>query len=151
MHEGGIRVPMIVRWPGKVAAGAVSDQVWAFWDFLPTAAELAHAKSPDGIDGLSMVPALLGEKQAGRAPQSHPFLYWEFHEGGFVQAVRMGDWKYICRPFAKDPKPELYNLEEDVGENKNVAADNPEVTARIEAYLKGARTESRDWPVGMKK
>jgi arylsulfatase A-like enzyme len=151
MTEGGIRVPMIVRWPGHVPAGGVSDQVWAFWDFLPTAAELAGSKPPKDIDGLSMVPAILGEKAAGRKQANHDFLYWEFHERGFDQALRMGDWKYIRRPYAKERPPELYNLKEDLGEAKNIADQHADVVAKIEAYLKEARTESKEWPVPPKK
>ena len=90
LTEGGIRVPMIVRWPGRVAAGSENDHVWAFWDFLPTAAELAGVDPPAGVDGISVVPTLLG-----RAQKTHEFLYWEFFERGFQQAVRHGDWKAI--------------------------------------------------------
>lgn len=151
LYEGGIREPMIVRWPGKIKPGQVSDQVWAFWDFLPTAAELAGAKPGSGIDGISQVPAILGEKEAGRPQKPHDFLYWEFHEGGFSQAVRMGDWKFIRRPYGKDPAPELYNLKTDVGETKNVAAEQKVIVAKIEEYLKTARTESKDWPMPPKK
>jgi arylsulfatase A-like enzyme len=146
LTEGGIREPMIVRWPGRVKAGAVSDQVWAFWDFLPTAAELAGAEAPKGLDGLSVVPTLLGEKAAGRPQPQHEFLYWEFHERGFEQAVRMGDWKYIRRPAAKDSPPVLYDLKDDLGETTDGADKHPDVTAKIESYLKGARTPSPDWP-----
>jgi arylsulfatase A-like enzyme len=151
LYEGGIRVPMIARWPGRIRAGAVSDQVWAFWDFLPTVAEFAGAKPPEKLDGLSMVPALLGEKQAGRPQPNHEFLYWEFHEGGFSQAVRMGDWKLVRRPYGKDPAPELYNLKDDVGEANNVAGEYKDVVAKIEAYLKDARTEAKQWPVPPRK
>ncbi len=90
LYEGGIRVPMIVRWPGKVKAGAISNQVWALWDFLPTAAEIAGVSSPKGLDGFSMLPALLGKEQS-----SHEYLYWEFYERGFQQAIRYGNWKAI--------------------------------------------------------
>ncbi len=140
MYEGGIRIPMIVRWPGKVKAGVVSDQVWAFWDFLPTAAELAGAKAPADIDGISVVPTLLGKGDQ----KQHEFLYWEFHEGGSKQAVRMGDWKAVR---AVGGKLELYDLKHDVSETRNVAAQHPDMVARIEAYLKGARTESQQWPL----
>jgi len=146
LTEGGIRVPMIVRAPGRIKPGQVSDQVWAFWDFLPTAADLAGAKPPPGLDGISIAPTLRGEKQG-----DHEFLYWEFHEGGFAQAVRMGDWKLIRRPYSKAPAPELYNLRTDLGEAKNVAAEHQDVVAKIETYLKTARTESKDWPVPPKK
>jgi arylsulfatase A-like enzyme len=140
LYEGGIRVPMIVRWPGRIQAGAVSDQVWTFWDFLPTAAEIAGAKPPDGIDGISFLPTLLGRKQTNQ----HEFLYWEFHEKGSKQAVRTGDWKAVR---AVDQPLELYNLKTDLGETNNVAAHHPEVVARIEEYLKTARTESERWPL----
>jgi arylsulfatase A-like enzyme len=138
---------MIACWPGRIKAGAVSDQVWAFWDFLPTVADLAGAKPPEKLDGISIAPALLGEKQAGRAQQNHDFLYWEFHEGGFSQAVRMGDWKLVRRPYGKDPAAELYNLKSDVGEAKNVAGEYKDVVAKIETYLKDARTDAKQWPV----
>jgi arylsulfatase A-like enzyme len=141
LYEGGIRVPMIVRWPGHVKAGSTNDQVWAFWDFLPTAAEIAGVKSPQGLDGLSMLPALIGLKQTNQ----HEFLYWEFHERGFQQAVRMGDWKAV--KLAPDKPLELYDLKTDPGENQNVAEKNPGITAKIETYLKSARSESKDWPI----
>lgn len=145
LYEGGIRVPMIARWPGKVAAEATSDQVMAFWDFLPTAVELAGAKPPAGIDGISMVPALLGEKAAGRKQDNHEFLYWEFHEKGFHQAVRMGDWKYVKQPVAEGKIGELFNLKDDVGETKNLADKYPEIVKKMEDYLKMARTESKEF------
>jgi arylsulfatase A-like enzyme len=141
LYEGGIRVPLIMRWPGKIKAGTVNDQPWAFWDFLPTAAEVASAQLPKQLDGLSMLPTLLGRAQTNR----HDFLYWEFHERGFQQAVRMGDWKAV-RPQAGAPL-ELYDLAADPGEKQNVAAQHSEVVARIEEYLKHARTESEQWPV----
>jgi len=138
LYEGGIRVPMIVRWPGKITAGRVSHQVWAFWDFPPTAAEIAGVKAPTDIDGLSMLPALLRRKQ-----KDHPFLYWEFHERGFTQAVRMGDWKAVH--FRRQRRLELYNLKADIGEKHNVADEHPDVVAEIEAYLETARTKSDYW------
>jgi arylsulfatase A-like enzyme len=141
LYEGGIRVPMIVRWPGRVKAGSTNDQVWAFWDFLPTAAELAGVKPPPDLDGISMVPTLLGTKQTNQ----HQFLYWEFHEGGFQQAVRMGDWKAVRH--ATDKPLELYDLKTDLGEKQNVAAQHPEIVAKIEGYLNSARTDSNAWPI----
>jgi arylsulfatase A-like enzyme len=141
LYEGGIRVPLIVRWPGKIKAGTVSDRLCAFWDFLPTAAEMAQAKLPAQLDGLSLLPTLLDRPQTNR----HDFLYWEFHERGFQQAVRMGDWKAV-RPQAGAPL-ELYNLQTDPSEKQNVAAKNPAVLAQIEAYLKTARTDSEHWPI----
>jgi arylsulfatase A-like enzyme len=140
LYEGGIRVPMIARWTGTIPAGRVNDHVWAHWDMLPTLAELAGAKVPQGLDGMSMAGALRGVAQP-----SHEFLYWEFHERGFQQAVRMGQWKAV-RLKVNTPL-ELYDLQSDPGEQRDVAATNPEVVARIEAYLKTARTDSARWPV----
>jgi len=141
MYEGGMRVPMMVRWPGKIKAGAVSDQVWAFWDFLPTAAEIAGVPPPEKIDGISMLPALLGKPQTNQ----HPFLYWEFHEKGSKQAVRMGDWKAIRLEIGKPL--ELYDLKNDLHEDHNVAHAHPDVIAQIEKYLETARTDSARWPL----
>jgi arylsulfatase A-like enzyme len=146
LYEGGIRVPTIARWPGKIEPGSVSDHLSAFWDFLPTCTELAGIKVPDGIDGISMVPTLLGrcEKQ-----KKHKFLYWEFHEQGKKQAVRMGDWKAVRLNVAEDPNAsvELYNLKDDIGEKHNVAAQHPQIVAQIERYLKTARTPSEHFPI----
>jgi arylsulfatase A-like enzyme len=141
LTEGGIRMPMLVRWPGKVRAGAVSDQVWAFWDFLPTAADLAGAKAPAGLDGVSVLPTLLGKGEQ----KQHEFLYWEFHERGFQQAVRRGDWKALR--LKADGPLQLYDLKTDPGERRDVAGPHPEVVARIETYLKTARTESKEFPI----
>jgi arylsulfatase A-like enzyme len=141
LYEGGIRVPMIVRWPGKIKPGQVNDQIWAFWDFLPTAAEIADVKAPEKIDGISMVPTFLSQRQTNQ----HAGLYWEFHERGFQQAARMGDWKAV-RPQA-DEKLELYNLKTDISEKHNVAEKNPEIVAKMDAYLKTARTESEQFPI----
>jgi len=142
MYEGGIRVPMIVRWTGTIRPGQVSDFPWAFWDFLPTAAEIAGAKNkvPPNIDGESILPTLLGKSQ-----KPHEFLYWEFHEKGSKQAVRMGDWKAVR--LALGQPLELYDLKTDLSETNNVAATNPDMVEKIEAYLKTARTESPRWPL----
>ena len=139
LYEGGIRVPMIVRWPGKIKPGQESDQVWAFWDFLPTACEIAGAKPPSGIDGISMLAELTGCHQ-----RDHEYLYWEFHERGFAQAVRLGKWKAVRNDKAKPI--ELYDLETDLGETKDIAAQHPDVVARVEQVLKSARTHSDYWP-----
>jgi len=139
LYEGGIRVPAIARWPGRIEAGSVSDHVWAFWDFLPTAAEIAGAPAPRDIDGTSMLPALLGKPQ-----RNHEYLYWEFHERGFHQAVRMGNWKGVR--FGTGKPVELYNLDEDIGEANNVASRHPDVVRRIEALMDSARTESSEFP-----
>jgi arylsulfatase A-like enzyme len=132
---------MIVRWPGKVPAGKVSDAVWYYADVLPTLAELAGAKPPSNIDGVSVLPTLLGNKQNLR----DRFLYWEFFERNFQQAVRWGKWKAVR--LAPDKPLELYNLDKDIAEKQNIAAQHPEVVTRIEEYLKTARTESPNWPI----
>jgi arylsulfatase A-like enzyme len=141
LTDGGIRVPTIVRWPGVVKPGTTSDHVWAFWDFLPTACDLAGVDTPKGLDGLSIVPTLTGKGEQRR----HEFLYWEFHEGGTKQAVRHGDWKAIRQ--APGRPLELYDVAADPGEAKDVAAQNPAVVAKIEAYLKTARSESKEFPI----
>ncbi len=140
LYEGGIREPMIVWWPKRIKAGSTSDLPCAFWDFLPTAAELAGVTPPPDIDGISIVPTLLGQAQT----KQHEFLYWEFHEAGFAQAVRMGDWKAVR--FGVDGPLELYNLKVDLGEKRNVADEYPKVVAQIEEYLKTARTVDENWP-----
>ena len=146
LYEGGIRVPLIARWPGRIKAGSVSHHISAFWDFLPTCCELVGIKAPQGIDGISMLPTLLGKPGEQR---EHKYLYWEFHEQGKRQAVRMGDWKGIRQNVAKNPNGpiELYNLKSDIGEKNNVAARHPEIVAKIEAYMKAARTPSEHWPL----
>jgi arylsulfatase A-like enzyme len=141
LTDGGIRVPAIVRWPGKIKPDTTSDLVWAFWDFLPTAGDLAGVDVPKGLDGVSIAPTLTGKGEQKR----HEFLYWEFHEGGTAQAVRHGNWKAI-RP-APGRALELYDVVKDPAEKQNVAADNAAVVAKIEAYLKTARSESKEFPV----
>lgn len=141
LYEGGIRVPLIVRWPGKINPRRVEASPWAFWDFLPTAAEIARLKPPEHIDGISMLPTLLGRTQTNR----HDGFYWEFHEHGFQQAARMGDWKAVRTQAGKSI--ELYDLQSDLAEKTNVAADHPDVVARMESYLKTARSESTEWPI----
>ncbi len=139
LYEGGIRVPMIARWPGTVPAGRVSDQVWAHWDVLPTLAAIAGARVPDAIDGVSVAAAITGKTRVEHAP-----LYWEFHERGFQQAVRMGRWKAVR--LTPEAALEIYDLDTDLGEQHDVAAAHPDVVRRMEDYLKTARTESALWP-----
>jgi arylsulfatase A-like enzyme len=139
-------MPLIARWPGTVKAGSESDHVSAFWDFLPTAAELAGTKAPENVDGISIAPTLLGKS---KEQKKHQFLYWEFHERGGKQAVRMGKFKAVRLNVHKKPDGplELYNLEDDLGEQNNIAAHHPKVIAKIQAYLKTARTETPNWPM----
>jgi arylsulfatase A-like enzyme len=142
MYEGGLRQASIARWPGQIPAGKVCDDQWAFWDFLPTTAELAGAKLPDGFkpDGISLVPMLKG----GALPQRE-YLYWELHEGRFIQAVRFGDWKAVRN--GANSGLELYDLKTDLGEEKNLAAEKPDLVAKAEALMKAARVDDPNWPI----
>lgn len=139
LYEGGIREPLIVHWPGKVRAGQVSDHVWTQLDFMPTFAAIAGAKSPAGIDGISMLPALIGVQ-----PPGHEFLYWEFHEGGYAQAVRMGRWKAVRHGL--NGAIELYDLQTDPKEANDVATKQPALIKRIEEIMKREHVESEHWP-----
>lgn len=127
LYEGGIRVPLIVRWPGNIKAGSTSDHISAFWDFLPTVCDAVGKDIPAQIDGISFLPELLGKAQ-----RSHDFLYWEFDERGGHTAVRKGKWKYIKSP---DSQVELYDLETDPGESNNVSASNRSRVAAIEEMV----------------
>jgi arylsulfatase A-like enzyme len=140
LYEGGIRVPMIASWPGTITPATSTMYAAAHWDLFPTFAELAGAAIPSGLDGKSILPILQGKPLA-----AHDFLYWEFHERGFQQAVRMGNWKAVR--LAKDKPLELYNLADDPTEFTNVAEKHPDVISKIENYLKTARTESPNWPI----
>lgn len=148
LYEGGIRVPMLVRWPGRVPPGTVSDFPWGFWDFLPTAAALAQTEPPHHLDGISVVPVLEGRSSNLKGRSSNRgalFFYWEFHEQGFHQACRQGDWKAIRH--GPRGSLELYNLATDSAETHNVAAQHPEIVAALTKQLAAARTESPDWPI----
>jgi arylsulfatase A-like enzyme len=139
LYEGGIRVPLIARWPGRIPSGTVSDHVSAFWDFMPTLAALAGTVVPVEVDGLSMRPALLGSLD--EQPR-HEYLYWEYHGG---QAVRWGDWKGYRASL--DSPIELYDLKGDTGEQRDVAAQHPGVVARIADIMVSGRTESELFPL----
>jgi arylsulfatase A-like enzyme len=148
LYEGGIRVPFIARWPGRIKPGAVTSQPWMHVDFMATAAELAGASAPKKTDSLSILPTLFGDN---RRQKRHEYLYWELprhnaKEGTFLkeapmQALRQGDWKAV-RPKPNAPV-ELYNLKDDIGETRDLAAANPQVLARLEQLLKTARVEPR--------
>ena len=139
LYEGGIRTAMLVRWPGKVKPGSVSDHVSAFWDILPTFAEISGSEKPVTTDGISFLPELLGKKQ-----KEHEYLYWEFHEQGGKTAARMGRWKAVKRDIDKDPqgKIELYDLSSDEGETNDISASHPDIIKRMEEIMKEAHTPS---------
>jgi arylsulfatase A-like enzyme len=148
LYEGGVRVPLIVKWPGKVKAGSSSDYRTGFEDWMPTLLDLVDAKTqaPRNIDGISIAPEILGKKQPTRK-----FLYREFTGYGGQQAVWMGDWKGVrqnmLRKNNKTPlKVELYNLKKDISESDDVAAKNPEVLAQIHKIMKTQHTVSSDFP-----
>jgi arylsulfatase A-like enzyme len=131
LYEGGLRIPFIVRWPGKIEPGRVSNLVFYQPDVLPTLAELTGAAAPADVDGLSILPELIGAEAAGREQERHEFLYWEF---GRQVAVRMGHWKAI-QPKSDGPW-ELYDLSADVSETADVADRHPDVLARMKTFAR---------------
>jgi arylsulfatase len=140
VYEGGLRVPLLARWPGKIKAGSVSNQVGAFWDLLPTICEVAGAKSPADTDGLSLAPTLLGSGEQ----KQHEYFYWEHHAYGGRQAVRMGKWKGLRNKVkeVKNAPVELYDLEADPKELVDVAGANPDVVKKVLEIMKSARVQS---------
>ncbi len=141
LYEGGIRVPTLAYWPGTIAPGTQTDHISAFWDFLPTACDVAGIDIPDSldIDGISYLPALTGQQQP-----IHDYLYWEFHEQGKKQAVRKEDWKLIY--FLQDDVFELYNLSDDIGESQDFSDSNPEILSDMKSIMNNARTENEYFP-----
>ncbi len=154
LYEGGIRVPLIARWTGRIAAGTVAREPAAFWDLLPTLTELAGARTPAGLDGVSLAPVLRGEPDPARE-----FLYWELQESGewqhgelargvgFHQALRAGSWKLVRHGAGRAPI-EIYDLATDPAESRDLAGERPEVVARLAPLLETARTDSPDFPYG---
>jgi arylsulfatase A-like enzyme len=135
LYEGGLRVPFVARWPGKIAPGSVSEHLGYFPDVMPTLAEITGAKAPADTDGISLVPTLLGEKAAGRAQAKHDYLYWEI---GGATAIRQGTWRAVrTKPMAAW---ELYDLETDPSEAKNLAAGQPEIVEKLSALATKAHT-----------
>ncbi len=137
LYDGGIRVPMIARWPRKIRPGTETEHVSAFWDFLPTACEAAGIAAPENLDGLSYLPTLLGDDARQK---KHEYLYWKYSG---TRAVRMGKWKAVGQPTGS--RFELYDLEADLGESKNVAADNPQIVARMKSIMETANVDSPDF------
>jgi arylsulfatase len=134
LDDGGVRIPMIAAWPGKIKPGVVSEHISAFWDIFPTFCELAGTQTPEGLDGISMLPTLLdtGEQK------EHEYLYWEL---GRNQAIRLGNWKAIRRLKGKEQKIRLFNLKTDIKERTNVAVQNPDVVKQMEEIFSKVRTE----------
>ena len=142
LYEGGLRNAGLARWPGVVPAARVSDEPWAFWDFLPTCAELSGAKLPASFnpDGFSLVSFLKG----GAAPRRE-YFYWELHEGASLQALRWEDWKAVRNGPSKPI--EIYDLRMDPAESKNIASERPELVSKAESLMKAARVDDSNWPL----
>ena len=135
LYDGGIRVPLIARWPGKIPPGRTSDHVSGHQDVMATLAELAGAESHlPKHDGVSLVPTLLGKPDQQK---KHEYLYWEFYEQKGARAVRMGNWKAVRKPLAGG-KTELYHIKKDPGEESNLATQHPDLVAKAEAIMKRA-------------
>jgi arylsulfatase A-like enzyme len=133
LHEGGIRVPMIASWPGKIEPGTTSDHISAFWDLLPTVCDISGAAIPENVDGISYLPELMGSD----SQEKHSHLYWEFPASNGQQAVRMDQWKAIRKNIRDGNLDlELYNLETDIQEQVNVAGQHPEIIRKIEEIMK---------------
>ena len=149
LTEGGIRAPMLARWPGKIAPGTVTGHISAHWDILPTVCELAGAEIPGEIDGISMAATLLGEKEQ----EEHEYLYWEFYEQGGKKAARWGDWKAVQTGINKNPKApiEIYDLSKDIGEEKNLAEVRPDMVNRAKEIFTDAHEPSPNWIFADKK
>jgi arylsulfatase A len=148
LYEGGVHVPMMAYWPGRIAPGTTSEHISAFWDMVPTFTDLAGIESPESIDGISMVPTLFNQE----GQRDHKYLYWEFHERGGRIAVRMGKWKGVRYNVLKNTnRPmELYDLSKDPEERHNLAADYPETVAEIRSIMEQARTDSDVFRFGHK-
>lgn len=147
LYEGGMRIPALAWMPGTVPAGVVSDHISAFWDMMPTLADLSHQKLKVPTDGISMLPTLTGTGKQ----KKHAYLYWEFHEDGGRQAVLKDDWKAVRQKIASGkPTIELYNLKVDPGEKNNLAEKYPEKAGKLEKIMNSARTESELFNFGQK-
>lgn len=142
LYEGGIRVPMIASWPSKITPNIKTDHVSAFWDVFPTFIDLIGSEMPNNLDGISFLPTLRGNKTEQK---QHEYLYWEFHEKGGRQAVRKGNWKAVKYDVLKKPNApiKLFNLENDPGEEKDIASLHPEIIEEMEKIIKSARTDSK--------
>lgn len=148
LYEGGIRTPFIVYWKGKVPSGKVSAHVAAFWDMMPTFAEITQQPYTPTPHQVSFLPELLGEKQP-----KHKYLYWEFHEEGGKQAVRFGDFKGVRLKVDENPKApiELYDLKKDPSEQHNIAHKRPKIVKKIEEFMKESHSSSQLFPFSWEK
>jgi arylsulfatase A-like enzyme len=138
LYEGGIRVPMIA-WGANVSKGKTTNEPLANWDIMPTFADLIKAKSPQNIDGVSFNNVLSGKKIA----KKHDYLYWEFHERGFDQAVRKGKWKLV----KQTGNTELFDLSKDLSETNNLASKYPKIVSEMEKIMSQSRVDSELFPL----
>jgi arylsulfatase A-like enzyme len=145
VYEGGIRVPLIARWPGRIQPGQRSDHACANWDMLATFADVLGVQPPAGVDGISILPTLLGQPERQKA---HEYLYWDFNEQGGRQALRAGDWKGVRVDLVENPNApmELYNLKDDLGETKDVAAQHPDIVKRLSGLMEAAYVPTERYP-----
>lgn len=145
LYEGGIRSPLIAYWPNKIKANTTSDHISAFWDMLPTFADLAGVPIPNTTDGISILPTLIGEGTQTK----HSYLYWEFNAKGGRQAVRLGKWKGVIYNLKKNKERvmELYNLEEDERETQDIAKENPAIVQQIREIMAAANEPSTLFPL----
>ncbi len=140
LYEGGIRVPMIVKWPAHIMAGRTTDHQSAFWDVLPTLCDIVGAGTPENIDGISFLPTLLNHP---KLQKKHEYLYWEFYEQGGKQAIRKGDWKYVklhVRDSSQSVQAELYDLAQDISEENNIIAEHPTVGQELNKLMEEAHS-----------
>lgn len=144
LYEGGIRVPFLTRWPGRIKPNTTSNHISAFWDMLPTFCEMAGLDAPADTDGISILPTLLG-----RAQEAHDYLYWEFTERGGKQAIRRGSMKAVRLNVTRNPNAaiELYDLSDDLGETRNIAAQHPKIVQEMKTLFKQARVQSKTFPL----
>jgi arylsulfatase A-like enzyme len=152
LYEGGIREPLLVYWKDKIEPGSVTNRQGAFYDIMPTLAEIAGMEIPDQTDGISILPVLMGKNTI-----EHEYLYFELQldgwtrimpDGGFRQAIRMGKWKGVR--YGIDSETELFDLENDINETRDLSAAYPEITQRINELFREARTETEGFPYGGK-
>lgn len=143
LYEGGIRVPTVVSWKGHVPAGTESPFAFAFWDYLPTFAELLGRKLPVKSDGISVFPTLTGKKRQ----KEHDFFYFEFHELNGRQAVIRGNWKLVQLNIQKEPVYELYNIASDPSEVHNVISLYPQKAEELKKIMQEAHVPDPDWPL----
>ncbi|MBC8353942.1 MAG: arylsulfatase [Planctomycetes bacterium] len=146
LYEGGIRTPLLARWPSRLKAGGTSDLISAHWDMLPTFCELAGAKTPEGLDGISIVPTLLGK---GDEQAEHESLYWEFSSRGRSQAARLGKWKGVRVNLKNNPDApiELYDLSVDLAEERDIASKHPEIVSKLKAVMQREHKDSEEFPL----